>query len=338
VSTVWARTGAESDPPETCPIPCNLCGSTGVDELSLRDRDGRYLRTTICRACGLVWSNPRPVTRLVRRYYSSEYRLDYKGRRTPSLRHVARSARGALVRYAGLKPFLRSGDVVLDVGAGSGELVYVLRSFGYDALGIEPDEHYARHAREALGVPVETGFVQDGRLEPESLDVVTMYHCLEHFEDPSGVLTKVRQWLRPHGRLAIEVPNVEATCLAPRHRFHFAHFFSFNQATLEALGRKSGFEPLRTTTSPDGGNLSSVFEAASESQPVRDLTGNCARIVSALADHRAWSFYLSSVPYTGALARLRAYLSDSGTARECRDARQVLDAVVSRAGSHESDE
>ena len=39
-----------------------------------------------------------------------------------------------------------------------GEVVYVLRKFGVDASGLEPDEQYARHAREALDVPVADGF------------------------------------------------------------------------------------------------------------------------------------------------------------------------------------
>ena len=47
------------------------------------------------------------------------------------------------------------------------------------------------------------------------------------------------------GVLLIEVPNVEAVCIAPAHRFHFAHFYNFNRAALEALGRKAGFEPVR---------------------------------------------------------------------------------------------
>ena len=63
------------------------------------------------------------------------------------------------------------------------------------------------------------------------------------------------------GVLLIEVPNVEAVCIAPAHRFHFAHFYNFNRDALEALGRKAGFEPVQTTTSSDGGNLTSVFRA-----------------------------------------------------------------------------
>ena len=93
------------------------------------------------------------------------------------------------------------------------------------------------------------------RFLPASFDVVTMYHALEHVEDPSAILSRLRGWMAESGVLLIEVPNVEAVCIAPAHRFHFAHFYNFNRDALEALGRKAGFEPVETTTSPDGGNL-----------------------------------------------------------------------------------
>src|SRR4029453_2312743 len=122
-----------------CPIPCNLCGGSEVAVIGNLDRDGHALRTTICRRCGLVWSNPRPAEHYVRSYYSTQYRLDYKGRSSPSRRHIARSGRGALDRYRVLESYLKPGDRILDVGAGSGEVVYVLRQLGFDAAGLEPD-------------------------------------------------------------------------------------------------------------------------------------------------------------------------------------------------------
>ena len=175
----------------------HLCGARDIEELSLRDRRGRYLRTTICRKCGLVWSNPRPPEETVKRYYSHEYRLDYKGRSTPSLRQTARSGLGAVNRYRALNAFLRPDDVICDVGAGGGEFVYMLRRLGFDTRGIEPDEQYAKNAREVLGVPVETGFVQTLSFPPNSFTVMTMYHTLEHVEDPSAILSKLRRWLTP---------------------------------------------------------------------------------------------------------------------------------------------
>jgi SAM-dependent methyltransferase len=317
-----------------CPLPCNLCGSVDVDELGDRDRDRHPLRTTICRTCGLVWSNPRPSEEDVRRYYSREYRLDYKGHATPSLRHIARSGRGALTRYRDLALFLTRGDRVLDAGAGGGEVVYVLRKLGFDAMGLEPDERYARHARETLGVPVDTGFVQDVSFPSGRFDVITMYHALEHVEDPVGILTTLRRWLVDEGLLLIEVPNVEARCIHPRHRFHFAHFYNFNQVTLEATGRKAGFQPMQMTTSPDGGNLVAIFRAAPTAQD--DTTaaqgfspvGNCARVSRIVRGHTRAAYYLSASPYAGPLARLRTFLKDRRAARGCATAREVLDGLI----------
>jgi SAM-dependent methyltransferase len=301
--------------------------------MSEHDRDGRPLRTTICRACGLVWTNPRPGEEDVRRYYSREYRIKYKGRATPSLRHVARSGRGALDRYRALAPYIKPGDRILDAGAGGGEVVYVLRALGFDAIGLEPDEQYARHAREALGVPVATGFVQDASFAAGSFDAVTMYHALEHVEDPSAILSRLRSWLTDRGVLFIEVPNVEAVCIAPAHRFHFAHFFNFNRDTLEAIGRSAGFEPLQTTTSPDGGNLISVFRAATP--PLRGASqietfgsANYSRVASIVRRHTSLTYYCSSWPYAGPVNRLRTHLADRRAARGCATPKQVLDKLI----------
>jgi 2-polyprenyl-3-methyl-5-hydroxy-6-metoxy-1,4-benzoquinol methylase len=311
-----------------CPVPCNLCGASDVEVIGERDREGRALRTTICRKCGLVWSNPRPAEETVRRYYSTEYRLDYKGQSTPSPRHIARSGRGALNRYRALAPYLNRGDRILDAGAGGGEVVYVLRKLGFDASGLEPDEQYARHAREALGVPVATGFVQDAAFPAGSFDGVTMYHALEHVEDPSAILSRLRGWMVEQGVLLIEVPNVEAVCIAPRHRFHFAHFYNFSRDVLEALGRKAGFEPIQTTTSSDGGNLTSVFRAAARVQPPRFDVANYTRVAGIVKGHTALNYYSSASPYAGPVGRLRTYLADRRAARGCETPRQVLDRLI----------
>jgi hypothetical protein len=167
---------------------------------------------------------------------------------------------------------------------------------------------------------------------------VTMYHSLEHVEDPTGILSKVRPWLRPGGLLTVEVPNVEAACQAPHHRFHFAHFFSFNRLTLEALGRKTGFEPIQTLTSGDGGNLTCTFRSVAHGQEIAALPGNCARIVGIIRGHRMFSHVLSAAPYAGAFGRLRAYLADSAAARGRPDARHVLDALLTEHRTRETHE
>ena len=164
---------------------------------------------------------------------------------------------------------------------------------------------------------------------------MTMYHALEHVEDPTAILSRLRDWTVEGGVLLVEVPNVEAACIAPEHRFHFAHFYNFNRDALEGLGRKAGFEPVETTTSPDGGNLMSVFRAAHpkpalsgvEAPPHFDAA-NYARVAGVVKTHTSWNYYSSVSPYAGPLNRLRTYLSDRRAAHGCETPKQVLDKLI----------
>ena len=208
----------------------------------------------------------------------------------------------------------------------------MLRRFGFDAAGLEPDQEYARHARQVLGVPVDTGFVQDVSYPSGAFDVVTMYHALEHVEDPLAILSRIRSWMAENGGLLIEVPNVEARCIAPGHRFHFAHFYNFNRGTLEAFGRKAGFEPVQTTTSPDGGNLITVFRAVPRAMPAPVDSNNYARVAAILRTHSALKYYWSPHPYRGALGRLRAYFVDRHAMTACNTPRQVMEKLIDKSG------
>ena len=123
-------------------------------------------------------------------------------------------------RYKRLREVLKPGARVLDVGAGGGEVVYVMRAMGIDASRFEPNEGYARCAADVLGLSVRQGFDQDCPVEPQSQDVVTMFHMVEHLKSPFDARRNVHGRLRPNGILVVEVPNVEAVCQQPHTQFH----------------------------------------------------------------------------------------------------------------------
>src|ERR1043166_6076529 len=316
-----------------CSIPCNLCGASDAEQIRTRDRQGDYLRSVICRRCGLVWTDPRPTPEQVVVFYAHEYRRDYKGTYQPKPKHTYRAGKVAVDRFRRLQPFLKPGFAVLDVGAGSGEVVYVLRAMGYEASGFEPNEGYARFAAERLGVPVRQGFWQDVAIAPESQDFVTMFHVVEHLESPFDVMRRARQWLKPEGSLLVEVPNVEAVCQQPHTQFHRGHLYHFNLATLEMMARRAGFAVTHGSASADGGNLT-VISQKTHSTPTMgsgEITGNYERVCSILRRHTSFRHLFSRHPYIRPFRKFAARMEERRSARAQRPAKEILDALICEA-------
>ena len=141
-------------------------------------------------------------------------------------------------------------EEVLDVGAGRGGVVEWARRAGFRATGIEPSEQGATTAARR-GAPVTRASIEDAEIARTSIDVVTMWHVLEHLDDPAAALTRVAGWLKPGGVAVIAVPNLDSLQAriggarwfhldVPRHRSHFT------PAGLDALLAQAGLEHTNT--------------------------------------------------------------------------------------------
>ena len=307
--------------------PCDLCGAREVEEVAKLDRHGNPLRTVICGKCGLVWTDPISTEEALRRFYCEEYRPEYKGISRPTLLHVYREGKVAARRFRYLEGLLKPGATIIDVGSGGGEFVYLMRRLGLDAQGVQPDDGYARYSQEELGIPIHLGFVREVRLPPESCHMVTLYHALEHMASPSEVLAHVRAWLRPRSWLVIEVPNVEATCQSPGHRFHQAHLYNFNPASLRRLGENAGFRPHRTDLSSDGGNITAVFGKDATGPTRTDIPGNCERIMGTIRRHTLPRHFTSSHPYARPLRKVWRHIQERRGTWRFRGGKELLDAI-----------
>ena len=250
-------------------------------------------------------------------YYETTYRADYKGQAVPPLRKIVRGFLGAADRRTLLRALLEAHHAgvpprMLDVGCGAGELVYLMRRDGVDASGLEPGIEFAEFARTVLRVPVQTAAVDAATVSDASLDLVTMFHALEHVPDPRSVLHRARGWLKRGGRLVVEVPNIAALVQAPSHQYHYAHLHHFTGSTLGALGEAAGLRLVDTRYSGDRGNVICVFERADDgSRPPVGLEKEAARTLAALSSHTRVGHYLSPVPFARAMGRLRRRLAEN---------------------------
>lgn len=313
-----------------CTIPCNLCGEREVAILSNWSRSGKPLQTVICRACGLVWSDPRPHE--ARHFYEDEYRLAYKQTYSPKPKHVLRAGKVALSRFEKIAELLSMRKAVLDVGTGGGEFAYLLQSLGHSVSGVEPNRGYAEYSIQEYGLTVQVGFVQDATFPLGSFDVVTIWHVLEHTEDPGGVLELLRSWLKVDGVLVVEVPNVESTCQAPKNTFHEAHLYNFNVVSLRRLAKKHGMQEAWHVISRDGGNIT-MFLTRTEpllEQPYEaEIPGNYEWVSKIVRGHSDLRRHLTPLPYLRAWERLCRSLRERRETAGLTDGKAILDQLYS---------
>lgn len=225
--------------------PCDLCGGSQTTVLSETDRRWKKLTTVACADCGLIRTDPMPTEAELERYYSQEYRADYQlaGREPPKF-HRVRSMREAKARIERLKPFLKPGARVLDIGSGSGEFLLLAQELGCDVLGIEPGADYAAFSQKAYGVQVlSSGWSQAG-LADETFDVITSHHVVEHLREPVAALRTFSRWLKPTGHAYLSVPDMRPNTKPTFERFHFAHVYGFTPQTLQAACLVAGLVPI----------------------------------------------------------------------------------------------
>ncbi len=232
---------------ERAPTQCILCGSEEWLPL-FAQKEWRVVR---CAACGLGVLDPRPTPAELAELYGQEYfetnLMESGAPGSPQFekRLGLEAHRIRLFRWA------KKRGRVLDVGCGYGYFLAACQAKGYDVHGIELSGFAASHASQTLGLPVTMGALDEVDLPPASFDVVTMWHVLEHTQDPLAALARAREWLRPDGLLVVEVPNHQSTDARafwpdwvgwglPYHLFHFT------PSTLARVLEKGGFAVART--------------------------------------------------------------------------------------------
>jgi SAM-dependent methyltransferase len=186
----------EPEPPTAREIvsACPACGSPDrVAYLPAAD----LIR---CLSCDVLYVSPRPTPAAIAAFYSSPGRY---------ARWDAERGRAAMWRrrLARVRRYTPSGRL-LDVGTGQGDFGAVAQAhFAFE--GTEVSSEGARIARERHGLAVHVGGLADLALPSEHYDAVTLWHVLEHVENPRRIAIECRRLLKPGGLLAVAVPNAD---------------------------------------------------------------------------------------------------------------------------------
>lgn len=154
--------------------------------------------------------------------------------------HQARQAdRYAWSKYelttAWLRPHLKPGMTLLNIGCGGGEYNRVAADLGLKVIACEPDRTAYEMAAAAApaGCVVHHCGVLDLQPERDSAELVVMHDVLEHIEDDASAAAHLARLLRPGGRAVLSVPALQ--WLFGQHDELLGHYRRYTRRTLRPV-------------------------------------------------------------------------------------------------------
>jgi 2-polyprenyl-3-methyl-5-hydroxy-6-metoxy-1,4-benzoquinol methylase len=235
---------AQAQPhPGSAASACWICGGPAHEVAEYRP-----LHYGRCSSCGFLFQPEISVTEL-----RAQHGQEYFATRYPA--NDAQRRAEARRRLRWLRSHGVSAGRLLEVGVAQGHFLDEAHRAGFDPSGIEPEPGTAQEARERSGVEVVGGYVEEVDLPAEGVDVICMWHVLEHVPRPLDALRRLRDSLAPGGHLFCEVPNggsvraraegIDWLYLDPEH-----HVNLFAPETLRSALEAAGFEVRETVTIP----------------------------------------------------------------------------------------
>ena len=237
---------------------CPVC-ETEKQENFLKCKD--YLKTqddfqmVQCINCGFVFTNPRPPEEAIQEYYQSEDYFSHKNKSTSLISSLYNFVRKLNVnnKLKLIADYHSTAKTLLDYGCGAGIFLEAARDKSFQVKGVEPSID-ARKITSDLGLDVSSPD-ELMNLQDNSIDVITLWHVLEHIHHLNTSFDSLKSKLTSDGIMVIALPNLnswdaiqyEAKWAAydlPRHLYHFSKN-SFSQFAEKHGMKIVGIHPMK---------------------------------------------------------------------------------------------
>lgn len=196
----------------------------------------------------LLKTYPQPALENLSGYYESDDYISHTdGKRSlfEKLYHTVKQ-KALRDKIKLVQNFNPAKGKLLDIGAGTGDFLVMAQKNGWDIEGVEPSPK-AKAIAQSKGVP----FANDlSEIPDHSVDVITMWHVLEHVPDVEAQIAELKRIVKLDGTLIIAVPNYKsydaqhygifwAAYDVPRHLWHFS------KTSIKLLFAKQGMELIK---------------------------------------------------------------------------------------------
>jgi 2-polyprenyl-3-methyl-5-hydroxy-6-metoxy-1,4-benzoquinol methylase len=181
-----------------------------------------------CKSCGFVYLSPRPDEQEMIHFYEDEDYQPHQETAKSLSEKVYQKVRIWNNKYKRtlIEKYISQG-AILDYGCGTGEFLLEMQNAGWKTYGYEPAEKAVQVARQ-----YEIKMLESLEQLETPVQVITLWHVLEHIHQPTALLKSLKEKLFSSGYLIIAVPNrlsLDARIFgshwvaldAPRHLYHF---------------------------------------------------------------------------------------------------------------------
>ncbi|EFS8146330.1 class I SAM-dependent methyltransferase [Campylobacter jejuni] len=225
-------------------MKCYICGSEHNIQKEGKVRDSSKINILECQDCGLVFLDKQETDDEY--YKASGMRKDFKN----SVEVLTLNQNLSLTDNERRIDFIKqnfSKDInLLDFGSGLGHFLILAKENHFlNICGIELEERvksvYFDHN---ITLYENLDYIQN-----DSLDVVTLFHCIAHIHDPIMLLKRLSEKLKKNGKIIIETPNANDALLDIYKNKGFSNFtyqkcmlYHFNKYSLYQIARKSSLD------------------------------------------------------------------------------------------------
>ncbi len=196
----------------------------------------------------MLITHPKPGLDVLGRYYESADYISHTDSKRSLFEKVYHFIKGiALKNKLNLINSLQPNKgKILDIGAGTGEFLFVAQQNGWNTTGVEPSEKAKK-----IAINKGVSFVEAlAQLENHTFDVITMWHVLEHVPDLNHQIKELKRLLKPSGYLIVAVPNFNSFDAQHYGKFWAAydvpiHFWHFSKTAIQKLFQKEQMELVK---------------------------------------------------------------------------------------------
>jgi len=235
---------------------CIVCNNKETTFLytnsAMMDHSNKEYNFFICKICNLVFLNPRPSLKELKRYYTDIY-LPYRGSSAwgKYKKLVDFSQQRLDIKRAKLLKQYSSpnkASSILDIGCGKPTFLETCNHFFKSSLyGIDFSNNGWKREQDRfkkLNLKVGDIDVLEKNFSP---DIITLWHYLEHDYYPNKTLKKLASISNINTTLYIEVPNYDSLSRKKYEQnwagFHTPrHTFLFSPKNIEILLNKNGWQ------------------------------------------------------------------------------------------------